>query len=126
MAEAEHGENEAARERHPGTLYGWLGGGIVFFFGAFVVFFAMAWGGAHCQPVPQCRRSGEIHALWSMLVVAIAAGLMGFAVRWVTGRLAARLTGRPAALRIALLTAVTLGSVWVLGKLLPLAMIALL
>ena len=126
MAETEHGENRAAGKRHPGTLYGWLAGGIVFFLGAFGVFFAMTWGGAHCQPVPQCQRSGEIHALWSMPGVVVVAGLMGFAVRWMTGRLAARLTDQPDSLRVILSTVVALGSVWLLWELLPLAMIALL
>lgn len=126
MAEAEHVDDKADRVRHPGTAYGWLAGGIVLFLGAFGVFFAMIWGGAHCQPVPQCQRSGEIHALWSMPGVVVVAGLMGFAVRWMTGRLAARLADQPDGLRVILSTVVALGSVWLLSELLPLAMIALL
>jgi len=48
---------------------------------AFPFFFAMAWGGAHCSPVPECQRAGEGEFWRSMAPFVPVAALFGFSVR---------------------------------------------
>ena len=47
----------------------------------FPFFFAMAWGGAHCSPVPQCQRTNEGWFLARAAVAVPLALLLGLAVR---------------------------------------------
>jgi len=56
----------------------------------FPLFFALAWSGAHCDPVPQCQRANELH--FGALIAggfAVAAGA-GFGVRYFVNKLASQ------------------------------------
>jgi cation transporter-like permease len=43
--------------------------------------FMLFWAGAHCEPVPQCRRQGETLFAIAAAAAAAFAALLGFAVR---------------------------------------------
>lgn len=104
-------------QAHPGRIYGWIAGGVALLLGAMIVLFALAWGGAHCSPVPDCQRSAELHAIRSILIVGGIAGLLGFFVRWLTGWAARGMAGRSSGERGAVSLAILLGSLWVTWKL---------
>jgi hypothetical protein len=52
--------------------------------------FALAWSGAHCDPVPQCQRANEWHFGLILATLAALAGLTAFAVARGLSRLALR------------------------------------
>lgn len=57
----------------------------------FVLLFAMAWGGAHCEPVPACQRDGAGRFLLSILVLLVVASVLGLIVRYLVRFVARRL-----------------------------------
>jgi hypothetical protein len=48
---------------------------------AFPFLFAVAWGGSHREPVPQCQRKNERAFVQQLAVIAALAALLGAAVR---------------------------------------------
>ena len=76
-----------------GTVGGRLGCATAILIAAVVSFpllIALAWSGAHCEPVPQCRTAIELHFGAWLAGVATLAGISGFVVRWAVNKLAAR------------------------------------
>ena len=64
-----------------------------FIFAAFVIFpffFGMAWGGNHCDPVPQCQRDNEARFAVEAILVLAAAAAIGLIVRSAVNSMAAR------------------------------------
>ncbi|MGE5564319.1 MAG: hypothetical protein ACM3ZV_13580 [Bacillota bacterium] len=57
---------------------------------SFPFLFALAWSGAHCDPIPQCQRANERHFGLVLLGVAVVAGLTGFIVARVLNAIASR------------------------------------
>jgi hypothetical protein len=57
---------------------------------SFPFLFALAWSGAHCDPVPQCQRANELRFGLILAGVAVLAGLTGFVVAWALSSLASR------------------------------------
>ena len=57
---------------------------------SFPFLFALAWSGAHCDPLPQCQRANEWHFGLILLGVAALAGLTGFVVARVLNSIASR------------------------------------
>jgi hypothetical protein len=57
---------------------------------SFPFLFALAWSGAHCDPVPQCQRANEGHFGIILVGVAALAGLTGFIVARALSASAAR------------------------------------
>jgi hypothetical protein len=57
---------------------------------AFPFLFALAWSGAHCDPVPQCQRANEWHFGLILAGLAVLAGLTGFVVAWALNFIASR------------------------------------
>ena len=55
----------------------------------FPLLFLLAWSGAHCDPVPQCQRDGELLFAAMMAGVLALAGITGFLVRGAVNALAA-------------------------------------
>ena len=52
--------------------------------------FPLAWSGAHCDPVPQCQRAGELH-FGALFVGAAAVGsAIAFVLSQIINRLAAQ------------------------------------
>src|SRR5688500_211341 len=64
-----------------GTPYGCLASLLLTGLLLFPSLFALAWGGAHCEPVPACQRAGERQFLLVMAIVVACSALAGFAVR---------------------------------------------
>ena len=76
-----------------GTVGGKLGCAAAFLIAAVVsmpLLFGLAWSGAHCEPVPQCRRANELHFGAMLTGVAMLAGITGFIIRWAVNALAAQ------------------------------------
>ena len=57
---------------------------------SFPFLFALAWSGAHCDPVPQCQRANELHFGAMLAGVVALAGLTGFLTTRSLGALASR------------------------------------
>lgn len=57
---------------------------------SFPFFFALAWSGAHCEPIPQCQRVNEWHFGLILAGVVVVAGLTGFIVAWAVNSIASR------------------------------------
>jgi hypothetical protein len=57
---------------------------------SFPVLFALAWSGAHCDPVPQCQRANEWHLSLVLAGVVAIAGLTGFVVAQALNSIASR------------------------------------
>ncbi len=75
-----------------GTVGGKLGCAAAFLVAIVVSFpllFALAWSGAHCEPVPQCQRASEQHFGAMLAGVAAVAGMTGLLLRSVINSLAA-------------------------------------
>lgn len=70
-----------------GTPYGCLAS--ILLIGVFLLplLFALAWGGAHCAPVPACQRVGERWFFLAMTVIIACSALVGFVVRSMVDRL---------------------------------------
>lgn len=64
-----------------GNLIGCLAALVFAAVPAFPILFAWAWAGAHCAPVPQCRRAAEARLAVELAAVAALALLLAFAVR---------------------------------------------
>jgi hypothetical protein len=64
-----------------GTLLGCFAALIVGLVAAVPLLFALVWGGAHCEPVPECQRAGERLFLVEVAVVVGVAGLIGLGIR---------------------------------------------
>ena len=76
-----------------GTLGGKLGCVASFLIAAvlsFPLLFAVAWIGAHCEPIPQCQRATEQHFGLVIASVLALAGIAGFLIRRVVNHLAAQ------------------------------------
>lgn len=48
----------------------------------FPMLFGLAWGGAHCEPVPACQHAGAQRFLVEIAVLLFFSILFGLAVRW--------------------------------------------
>jgi len=57
---------------------------------SFPFLLALAWSGAHCDPVPQCQRANEWHFGLILAGVAVVAGLTGFIVTRALNAIASR------------------------------------
>jgi hypothetical protein len=67
-----------------GAVLGCLAGLVFVVFLCIPVLFVWAWSGAHCEPVPQCRRAAETMLAVELAIVALLALLLGLGVRaWV-------------------------------------------
>ena len=82
--------------------------------------FALAWGGAHCEPVPQCQRSAELIVLIALAGVLALAALLGFAVRalfnwWMWRRYDPAAAGRPPIWAVAVVAILGSAFAWSLG-----------
>src|SRR5687768_7551650 len=64
-----------------GTPYGCLASLLLTALLLFPLLFALAWGGAHCEPVPACQRAGERRFLLIMTIVVACSALVGLVVR---------------------------------------------
>jgi hypothetical protein len=54
------------------------------------ILWAVAWTGAHCDPVPACRRAIGLRFLLDASAILIAAAFVGLSLRSIVNRLAAR------------------------------------
>ena len=57
---------------------------------SFPFLFALAWSGAHCDPVPECQRANELYFGGILLGVVALAGMTGFGVAWSLKSVASR------------------------------------
>jgi hypothetical protein len=70
--------------RYSGSKGGLLGCAVAALFAVVVAFpflFLMAWGGAHCEPIPQCQRAGESRFAIIFAVIVALGALLGFSVK---------------------------------------------
>jgi hypothetical protein len=72
-----------------GTPYGCLAAAVLVTILAVPLLFALAWGGAHCEPVPSCQRGGELHFFMQLAILLACAALLSALVRWLIDRLPA-------------------------------------
>ena len=79
--EPEQGEGPVYRPGSQGALLGCVAGALFMILVTFPFLFAMAWGGSHCEPVPQCRREIEFQFAVIAVVIAACAILVGLSVR---------------------------------------------
>lgn len=86
----------ATRESKPsdGKLLGCATAFLFFAAIGFVLFFAMIWGGAHCEPVPACRQYGARQFLLGLVALLATASALGLIVRYLVRFVAGRLNGR--------------------------------
>ena len=74
-------EDEPSYTGSKGGLLGCVVGLLFTLLAGFPLLFALAWGGAHCEPVPQCQREGQLAFAGQMAVVVAMATLLGLLVR---------------------------------------------
>jgi magnesium-transporting ATPase (P-type) len=77
-----------------GTAFGCLTAFVVFTCVSFVLFFAVAWGGAHCEPVPSCQHENERRFLLEMLFLLLFVAVLGFLVRQLASHIFRQMAGR--------------------------------
>ncbi len=76
-----------------GTELGCLSGQALAAIATFPLFFAMVWGAAHCEPVPQCQNEGERWAMERLAYILGASVVLGISIRWLVNRRWGQRTG---------------------------------
>ena len=69
-----------------GTELGCLSGLALAAVVTFPFFFAMAWGGAHCDPVPQCQNQNERAFIEPFAYILVASLALGLSIRSLINR----------------------------------------
>lgn len=105
-------EDGTPRSSPKGTVFGCLSAFAVFVCAGFVLLFAVAWSGAHCEPVPNCQHENEHHFLWQALFLLMAVAGIGFAVRQVTGHMFRQMASKSLAAAIAINLLIAILAAW--------------